>query len=201
MKDKDIIPVVDAAFNTAKPNQIYGEILELSKYVAELKAKYVLEIGTERGGTLFLWTRLSRKDAVIISIDLPGGRFGGGYPESKIPLYKSFARNKQKLHLIRKDSHIPAVLDETKKILSGHELDFLFIDGDHTYEGVKKDFEVYSPLVRKNGMISFHDIVPGPFQNVGGVPKFWNEVKKDYKHFEIVKNANQRGYGIGVIYV
>jgi hypothetical protein len=30
-------------------------------------------------------------------------------------------------------------------------VDFLFIDGDHTYEGVKKDFEMYSPLVRREG--------------------------------------------------
>jgi len=45
--------------------------------------------------------------------------------------------------------------------------DFLFIDGDHTYEGVEGDFEMYSPLVRRGGIIAFHDIVPGPPENVG----------------------------------
>jgi hypothetical protein len=48
----------------------------------------------------------------------------------------------------------------------------LFIDGDHTYEGVRRDFEMYSPLVRKGGIIAFHDIYPGPEESVGGVPKF-----------------------------
>jgi predicted O-methyltransferase YrrM len=41
-------------------------------------------------------------------------------------------------------------------------LDFLFIDGDHTYEGVKQDFEMYTPLVRKGGLVAMHDIVPPP---------------------------------------
>jgi len=54
----------------------------------------------------------------------------------------------------------------------GGELNFLFIDGDHTYEGVRKNFEMYSPLVRRGGIVAFHDIVPRPPENVGGVPRF-----------------------------
>ena len=81
---------------------------------------------------------------------------------------------------------------------------FLFIDGDHTYEGVKKDFEMYAPLCRKGGIIAFHDIVPGPLENVGGVPEFWNEIKGKYKHKELVRNSQQGqqgGYGIGILYL
>jgi len=36
-------------------------------------------------------------------------------------------------------------------------IDLLFIDGDHSYEGVKKDFELYSKLVSEHGMILIHD--------------------------------------------
>jgi len=56
------------------------------------------------------------------------------------------------------------------------KLDFLFIGGDHTYEGVRMDFEMYSPLVRSCGIVVFHDIVPGP-ENVGGAPRFWGYFK------------------------
>ena len=80
------------------------------------------------------------------------------------------------------------------------EGNFLFIDGDHTYEGVKKDFEMYRPLVKKGGLITFHDIVSGPAENVGGVPRFWKEVLKNFNHKEFVKAWDQNGYGIGVIY-
>jgi hypothetical protein len=37
------------------------------------------------------------------------------------------------------------------------KIDFLFIDGDHTYEGVKKDFDLYSTILSDNGVIIIHD--------------------------------------------
>lgn len=36
-------------------------------------------------------------------------------------------------------------------------IDFLFIDGDHNYEGVKKDWNLYSSLFKKGTIIAFHD--------------------------------------------
>lgn len=103
---------------------------------------------------------------------MPGGPFGGGYPKWKAHFTSLLRDILLKIFLIRADSHDIRTLDVVKRILGGHKLDFLFIDGDHTYEGVKKDFEMYSPLVRKGGLIAFHDIVPGPLECVGGVPKF-----------------------------
>ena len=42
-------------------------------------------------------------------------------------------------------------------VLQDIKIDFLFIDGDHSYEGVKKDFELYSKLLNENGVIMIHD--------------------------------------------
>lgn len=39
----------------------------------------------------------------------------------------------------------------------GIKIDVLFVDGDHTYEGVKKDFDLYSTLLSENGVIIIHD--------------------------------------------
>jgi len=66
------------------------------------------------------------------------------------------------------------------------KLDFFFIDEDHTYDRVKQDFEMYSKLVRPGGIIGFHDIFPGPPETVGGVPRFWDEVKSDLDHIEVI---------------
>jgi len=71
-----------------RPMQVYEEILELAKLIAELKPKAVLETGTAGGGTLFLWCRLASDDARIISVDLPGDPFGGGYPIWRWVLHK-----------------------------------------------------------------------------------------------------------------
>ena len=37
------------------------------------------------------------------------------------------------------------------------KIDYLHIDADHTYEGVKKDFDLYSTILNQNGIISIHD--------------------------------------------
>jgi predicted O-methyltransferase YrrM len=183
-----------------RPMQIKEEFVELLKIFQELNPKYILEIGTANGGTLFCFCKLAEDDATIISIDLPEGPFGGGYPEWKIPIYQAFAKENQKLYLLRKDSHQQETLEEVKKILNGKELDFLFIDGDHSYEGVKKDFEMYLPLVRKGGIIAFHDIVKHPPDTGCEVGKLWNEIKNSFNFKEIIKDINQNWAGIGVIY-
>jgi predicted O-methyltransferase YrrM len=59
---------------------------------------------------------------------------------------------------VRADSHQMDTLEQVKQLFGGSEIDFLFIDGDHSYEGVKRDWEMYSTLVRKGGIIAFHDV-------------------------------------------
>lgn len=204
-KDLTIDELLDFAFNELfgliKPMQVRSEISELLKIVAEIKPKTILEIGTANGGTLFLLSRVAPEDATIISIDLPGGKFGGGYPKWRSLLYKSFALPNQKIYLLRMDSHKEETLEKVRSILRGRKLDFLFIDGDHTYKGVKQDFEMYSKLVQERGVIAFHDIVPGPKECVGGVPEFWKEIKEFHKIKELVECWDQGGYGIGVLYL
>ena len=182
-----------------RPSQIKEEILELLKILEKEKPKIILEIGTEKGGTLFLFSQVTLPDGLLISVDLPKGKFGGGYSFWRVFLYKFFAKENQKIVLIRKDSHLSETFNKVKNILKGRNIDFLFIDGDHTYQGVKKDFEIYGPLV-KRGIIAFHDIVEGPKEKVGGVPEFWKEIKEDYQYKEIIKDKNQKGYGIGILF-
>lgn len=183
-----------------KPMQIKEEFTELLKIFVEKQPKIILEIGTANGGTLFSFCKLAPDDAILISVDLPKGKFGGGYPDWKIPLYQAFKKENQQLYLLREDSHKIETLNKVKDILNGRNIDFLFIDGDHTYEGVKKDFEMYSPLVKEGGIIAFHDIVKHPPELGCNVDKFWNEIKKEFQFKEIIKDKNQMAYGIGITF-
>jgi predicted O-methyltransferase YrrM len=195
--------VVDFSFNGSAlihADQVYDEILQLANTLREARPKTILEIGTAGGGTLFLLCHMASANATIISVDLPGGKFGGGYPAWKTPLYKSFASRGQTLCLIRDNSHQSETLEKVKSVLGEQKVDFLFIDGDHTYNGVKQDFEMYYHLVTDGGIAAFHDIVPGLPESVGGVPQFWQEIKGQYETAEIVKDWGQGGYGIGLIY-
>ena len=157
--------------------------------LAKLAPKTVLEIGTGRGGTLYLWSKVAAADGVLISIDLPKG-----CPEWKIPFYKSFGSANQEIHLLPTNSHDKTTLREVKRIPGGRKVDFLFIDGDHSYEEVKSDFEMYSELMEGERMIALHDIVHPEYPEV---EKFWKEIKKTrkFKTKEIISAS-----GIGLIY-
>jgi predicted O-methyltransferase YrrM len=204
-RDCALNELLDFTFNDCaglvRPGQVESEVSELLEIINRMKPKVILEIGTANGGTLFLFSHTAPEGATIISVDLPGGRFGGGYPAWRTLLYKSFALPGQRICLLRADSHKADTLDQVKAILDGREIDFLFIDGDHTYEGVKRDFEMYSPLVKKVGIVAFHDIVPHPYETGCEVSKLWEEMKVKYNHLELVKDQSQNWAGIGIIYV
>lgn len=184
-----------------KPFQIKSELETLLKILKKRNIKRLMEIGSANGGTFWLFSRVVEIDATLISLDLPGGDFGGGYQEIQVPFFSSFCLTNQRVFCIRNDSHSSKTLEEINRILAGQKLDFLFIDGDHTYEGVKQDFLMYHSLVNKGGLIGFHDIMEGPPELVGGVSRFWNETKTKYEHQEIIENCAQKGYGIGLLFI
>jgi predicted O-methyltransferase YrrM len=183
-----------------EPGQVKEEITSLAKLVDERKPKQILEIGTSGGGNLYVLSKILASGGTITSIDLPGGKFGGGYGFFKSLLYKKFVSKDKTMHLLRVDSHRETSVDTLKNILHGEKLDFLFIDGDHTYKGVKKDFEMYSGFVRSGGIIAFHDIVEHSIDTNCDVYRFWNEVKIGKKYTEFIVDKKQGWAGIGVLF-
>ena len=193
------------------PWQERAEIRSLLVAAAAIEPQTVLEIGTSNGGSLSLFARIVTKNALIVSVDLPHGKFGGGYPRWRGWLYRSFAVENQHIRLLRADSHRSETLAAVQTMLGSRPVDVLFIDGDHTYEGVKRDFEMYGPLVRRGGMIAFHDIVPtgsrGPKPRNedslqgGDVPQFWAEIRNLHDVTEFVDDWDSGRFGIGLITV
>ena len=124
------------------PGQVRSEMLALLMIIGSPGS--IVELGTARGGTLFLFTRVATPNATIVTVDVRNGPFGGGYPLSHTPLLRSFARDQQTVRLIRGDSRAPNTLRRVREA-SASPVDFLFIDADHTYKGVKSDYEMYAP--------------------------------------------------------
>lgn len=176
--------------------QAQAEIVWLLEMVRELAPRRVLEIGTANGGTLFLWTRVAAPDARLVSTDMcPLGLLGRR--SAFAVLCRGFARAGQRIELVfGKDSHDARTRDAVAHLFDGEPIDFLFIDGDHSYEGVSRDFELYSALVRPGGLVAFHDVAPRVSAGTG-VPRFWTEFKAAHTTMERVA-PSEPSYGIGV---
>jgi predicted O-methyltransferase YrrM len=182
-----------------RPLQVRSELLQVLEEIEKLKPRFVLEIGTAMGGTFFLLARAAANDALLVSLDLPGGRWGGGYSNWKTWIYRRFLLPGQSAGFVRKNSHDPASLHCVKELLGDDQLNLLFIDADHSYAGVKTDFESYSSLVRSDGLIVVHDIVKHSDASGCHVDQFWAEIRDRYPHQEIIEDRMQGWAGIGVL--
>lgn len=184
-----------------RPLQVPYEIAELCRRVHEARPTRVLEIGTAKGGTFYLFCRVAHQNATLLSIDLPHGWFGGGYPRWKLPLYRAFSSLGQHAYFIRADSHADSTLSSVKTILKGDQVDFLFIDADHSFQGIKRDFEMYSALVRRGGLVALHDILPNRFDPDIKVSDFWAHTRAIYNTEQIIFDVDQGHSGIGIVYL
>lgn len=181
--------------------QIENEIVPFLEYVRDSRPKVVGEIGLKHGGNTFLFTRLFRETERFLGLDLVLQNIGKA---------RFLARNGQRLDVIEGSSYAPDTIEKVRRLLGTDRFDFLFIDGDHEYAGVKADFEGYFDMVRPGGLIAFHDIVPDEFARTGvrnpnslcwggGVHQLWKELREKFPHREFVNCWDQNGFGIGVL--
>jgi glycosyltransferase involved in cell wall biosynthesis/cephalosporin hydroxylase len=175
-----------------------SEIVEFARFARDLAPKVFCEIGTMCGGTHLFMTQALPTVNASIAIDL-------------------LIQNKGQLRLLARaglDSYFvqgPSAAGKTVarvvSILSGREIDLLFIDGDHRYEGVRADFLIYRRFVRDGGVVAFHDICEDyrarygreTGQDAGGVPALWRRLRSHYEHREFVESPDQDGFGIGAL--
>lgn len=194
-----------APFRAQQKSKEFGELLRMA-----YNADRILEIGTYKGGTLKGFLKVASDNAVVIGVDLPMGPFGGGWSGEDFANIQTLPSQNQELYLLPVDSHLDSTFEEVQGILDGKMLDVLFIDGDHTYQGVLDDFALYSPLVREGGIIAFHDILEHPNHPNVHVKEFWDELKQqnidngfnykidEFVDYEFVSDHGIWG-GIGVV--
>jgi len=161
---------LDKLFNKLCPIQNIDELWWLMGKVKRVNPKVIVEIGVEFGGTFTIWGNLLPVDGLLVGVECSREK------------EKTLTENRKSIgcenHLIFADSHNKSTKRRVEELLAGKEVDFLFIDGDHTYRGVREDYRMYSPLVKAGGIIAFHDINHG-YSNgeLSGVAEFWHGLK------------------------
>jgi cephalosporin hydroxylase len=171
-------------------SQIPDELAAALELVADASPVTLAEIGCDLGGTLWAW-RQACPEARVYGITLnDNGPATGGQGNNR-PLYTHGAT------IRLGDSHKLASRAWLARELAGDPLDVLVIDGDHSYNGVRRDYELYSPLVRVGGLVLIHDVVNAKDTRVD-VPRFWRELARG---FTIVSRVDSNPVGWGVINV
>jgi cephalosporin hydroxylase len=168
---------------------------QFSKYLcllSEQKIQSYIEIGCRWGGTFVLTNEYlkrvlfnsMKKSVAVDVIDSP---------------VLNYCISNNETQFIKIDSHS----QEFKNYMNNNYFDLIFIDGDHSYNGVKSDYEI----TKNSGKIFvFHDIVS---DMCPGVVLLWNELKNNendkYNFFEFTEqyqdvwnSTQQKFLGIGV---
>jgi predicted O-methyltransferase YrrM len=121
----------------------------LRKYVS--KAKSIVEIGIAEGASAFALRSAAPQDAEIFLIDpYLSGRLPGINLMERVA-HRHVSRSKNASVFWIKAFSFDAIQSWSKPI------DFLFIDGDHSYKGCFQDWNDWSPYIRKGGLVAFHD--------------------------------------------
>jgi hypothetical protein len=161
--------------------------VELARFLAvamDLEPKVTVEVGSFAGGTLWAWMQFCPR---VIGIDRPPPGYVTGPQLSELGC-----------EILLGDSQDPTMAAQLEDMLGGDPIDLLFIDADHTYEGVRADYETYSPLVRPGGLIAFHDVCGHPTMPFIEVDRFWASLPGEKESF--ISGPELWG-GIGVLAV
>ncbi len=160
--------------------------------IPQLKPSVIVELGTHSGNSFFAFCQATKENNIPIkcyAVDTwRGDKHAGYYSEA---VYQDVLKHKNEYY---KDSAVllRMTFNEALSIFPGKSIDLINIDGLHTYEAIKHDFENWLPKLSNHGTVLIHDtqIKMKDF----GVWKFWTEVSKQYPSFEF-----HHGCGLGVL--
>lgn len=187
----EVIPFHDIA---AQAIDAYGALQDQSELEVLLGILHdripeqIIEIGTWAGGLTWALAQLPEVRTVV-TVD----RNFQPWPQTNAEWPKN--------HIIRVqgDSTDTYTRDKVTVTLGGELADVLVIDGGHDYHTCMRDWQIYTPLVRDEGLVVVHDTQGFPGNPDVEVPAVWRKIRREHRTLELVSHPGGP-FGTGIVW-
>lgn len=171
-----------------------GHIPFVSWLVEEMKPGTIVELGTHSGNSYFAICQAvleNNTGSKCYAVDTwQGDEHAGSYSEDVFRDVNAW--NQQYFSAF--SNLMRMTFDQANEYFSAGSVNLLHIDGLHTYEAVKHDFESWKSKLADDAVVLFHDT--NVRERGFGVWQLWDELQQQYPSFEFLHS-----YGLGVLFV
>lgn len=159
--------------------------------------RVIVELGVYQGGSMYMLAQFLRADGMLIGVD-PAELWQQSYDTTRGAAAATVAceltRGGKAVHLVKKFS--TDAVQDVHKLLRRNKIDLLHIDANH--ELIARDFKLYTPFVRRGGLVLLHDVCNGQTP----VPAYWRKLMATYGSSAVpLWFAGARKYQSGIIIV
>ena len=175
------------------PDAWLGHLPFAAWLLKQLRPSLFVELGTHSGNSYFSFCQAAREEELAVkcyAVDTwQGDEHAGSYGNE---VFEQVNAHNQS-HYAGFSRLLRITFDDAVNYFSVGSVDLLHIDGLHTYEAVKHDFDTWLPKLAPGAVVLFHDI--NVRERGFGVWKLWEELQARYaEHHEFVHS-----HGLGVL--
>lgn len=171
-----------------------GHIPFASWLVEQLRPQRIVELGTHNGASFLGFCQAVEEQQVssrVFAVDTWEGDEHAGFYGDEV--YREL-RDYQQRHYAGISEMMRMRFDQALEYFAEGSIDLLHIDGLHTYEAVKEDFESWRSKLSSRAVVLFHDSCVR--ERGFGVWQYWSEISTQFPHFEFTHT-----HGLGVLLV
>ena len=177
------------------PNSWIGHLPFAAWLIKQINPKNFVELGTHSGNSYFSFCQAVQEESLLTkcyAVDTwMGDEHAGFYGED---VYSQVDAYNQK-HYAEFSRLLRMTFDEANEYFTKETIELLHIDGLHTYEAVKHDFETWLPKLAPNAVVLFHDT--NVRERNFGVWKLWEELRQKYP----LNLEFMHSHGLGVLQI